>query len=593
MSQARRTSATHRSRPAPGPAVLSLAAGMAAGATLAVIARLASVLPPALRSVLTVAPIPDPGFDAGWGAELVMPAQLQARDLDRLVTLVGAGIALVLTVTAVNLTVVAATRTVARRPEMAVRHALGPTRWRLLGPLLVEGVLLLLLGGALAALLVGAALPWFVAAGPLELAAVRPDLVLAAAGIGGPVLLTLLLATLPALDVWTLPSWSRLVTGERATTGAGAKTFTDLVLAGQVAVAVGVLFGSTLLLRSARVDATEAATDAVVVPITLDGTAASVDAVLDTARGLPGVASAGLASLGAVRGVGPMDRVITECHCAMGTLYAPLWAETPVHHAVSAGFFDTLGLAVEGAGFTDDDASAPVVVVSRVFVNGGSLGTEPLDRSVQPARFGEWYRVGGIVDDGRRVGIGAGAAPRPALYLPARLHPPREAVLAVRGDGITPVAVRDALRASLPGMTFGEAETVGTVLDRFAEPVRWLGGLLAVLGVLAAGLAGYGAFAMARGIVEGRHGEIGIRLALGGRPLRVAGSVLAGILARILAGTLFGLAATASVAHGLDVLDPAALGVVAVTLAGLVAAGAIPPLLGVLRADPARLLRSL
>lgn len=582
--------------------VLSLALGMAAGAVLALLARIGTLSPPRLQALVGAEAIPVPGIDLPWHGPPAPAAEIQAADMDRLVTLVGAGVALVLVVAAVNLVVAAAGRAVARRQGMAVRYALGPSRWRMAKPLLLEGVVLAVLGAAVAAALVVIALPALLVTAPVAVTA-RPDLAFAAACLGAPVLLTVLLSLLPAVDVWTLPSWPRLVAGERATAAPGTRLLWGLLLAGQTACAVGVLYGAGLLLADARAAGRDGAVaDGVVVARASAEPAAlaeAVPALLDR-LGVPGRASAGVASAGAIEGVGPRHFVMTECMCVMANMYVPIWFEDPMHFSVSEGFFDTLGLGmVAGRSIrTRDDADGLlVVVVNQAFVDGGALGREPLARSIQlGGANAPWYRVVGIVENAHHTGPGAGTGPTPAIYLSVLQHPPREAVIAIRteaGDAIGGPDVRVVALAEVPGAALGEAETLTAVLERFAAPARWLSGILAWLGVAAAALATLGAFAMSRDLVRQRRQELGIRLAMGATPLRLAGTILAG-LARPLAGGIgFGVLATLSVARGLELTGTEALLGLALALAGVVLAGAVPALADSRRLDPARLLRGL
>lgn len=586
--------------------ILSLALGMAGGAVLVVLARVGGVLPPRLQARLVAGPFPAPGLDLTWNGAPVPPTELQARDLDRLVTLVGAGVALLLVVAAVNLLVGAAGRAVERRHEMAVRWALGPSRRRMAAPLLVEGGLVALLGAALAAAFLAVALPALLVTAPVAWSA-GPGVLPLLALTGAPVLLAVFLSVLPALDVWTLPTWSRLVTGDRATAAPGTRLTWSLLLGTQTACAIGVLFGASLLLADARTaDRGGGGAYAGVVLLRAEGPdtatmAAALPALLDGLDTTPGVAAAGVGSAGAVLGVGSQHRVLTECMCSMGTMFVQLWIEDPLHHAVTPGFFDTLGMAIaEGRGITAEDRAGtePVVVVNRAFADARSLGPEPVGKHIQlqPRTMdGPWYRVVGIVEDAYHPGLGTGTAARPALYLAAAQHAPRRAVIAVRfasPDAADWAALRARAAGLAPELEIGPAEGMPAALDRFAAPVRWLGMVLVLLGVVAAGLAALGALAVSRDMVLQRRRELGIRLALGGSPGRVTGTVLAGLARPLAGGMAFGAAAAWSVGRGLGVDAGGPLLTVLPALAVLVLSGAVPALLDIRRLDPAILLRN-
>lgn len=585
--------------------VVSLALGMAAGAVLALLARVGGVLPPRLEARLAAAPLPAPGLDLAWDGAPVSSAQLQAQDMDRLVTLVGAGVALLLLVAAVNLVVAAASRAVERRHDMAVRYAMGPSRWRMAAPLLVEGLMAAVLGAAVAAAFLAVALPALLLTAPAAWTA-APGMALGLLVLAAPMLLAVLLSILPALDVWTLPTWSRLVTGDRATAAPGTRLTWSLLLGTQTACAVGTLFGASLLVAAAgAADAGSGASPADVVLLRARGSdtaavAAALPGLLTGLADTPGVATAGVGSAGAVLGVGPEHRVLTECMCSMGTMFVQLWMEDPVHHAVTPGFFDALGLAVaEGRGISaaDGPASEPVVVVNRAFADARSLGTEPLGKHIQLQQRtlgAPWYRVVGIVDNVYHPGPGTGIAARPALYLAAAQHAPREAVIVVRlsaPDAADWTALRNRAAALAPALEIDAPEGLPGALDRFAAPVRWLGMVLVVLGLLAGGLAALGAFSVSRDLVLQRRRELGVRLALGATPGRVARTVLAGIVRPLAAGVGFGAVAAWSVGRGLGAHAGGPLLGLAAALAVLVLAGAVPALADLRRLDPAVLLR--
>jgi virulence-associated protein VagC len=181
-------------------------------------------------------------------------------------------------------------------------------------------------------------------------------------------------------------------------------------------------------------------------------------------------------------------------------------------------------------------------------------GGEPLGKELSFTAKGAHYRIVGIVGDVAPKGPGTPSARAPALYLPASLHPPAVAGVAIRARGdplVLEPAVRAALLRAVAGATVGEAMTMEARLDRYAAPLRWFAAVLMAVAAAALLLCSGGVYAVVAYGVGRRTQEIGVRMALGARAGQVVRHVLAGGLRMARKGTILGALMALGVAQTL------------------------------------------
>ncbi|MEJ2678189.1 MAG: hypothetical protein P8174_03830 [Gemmatimonadota bacterium] len=589
------------------PATVSIAAGALVGALAALLVRV-SPTPPRIVSRLAVDPVPTADWGSHWTAAVTTPAAQQAGHLDALTLTLLLTAALVVGIATLNLLVLMGGRASSRRREMAVRFALGPSSLRLLAPLVMEGALLAGLGATLAAAAASLALPALLHSMPSGLHTALPlDHWLALGLVGAPLLLTGLLALLPVLDVLTLPMAPQLAAGGRATTGRGTGLMRDGLVVGQLTGAVVLLFGAGLLLR--KTDAARAGSAvsvdvdhvlvATVEPKTggsLEARRAEVEGLLGRVRATRGVEAAGLGSMGAVLGIGTRDIVNADCMCVRGLMWTPLASADVEIHAVTAGFFDSLGIrALQGSDApVASGPDGPTVVVNRALLESRILGPDELTKHVQlGGALGPWFRVAGVVENLEATGVGNDPAAAPALYVSAFQTPPRTLRMVVRTTDVAEAArpaVESVLHTAAPGARI-DVKPLRALLDRFAAPLRWFGWLTVVLGLAAGFLAGYGVFSVSGYTVALRRRELGIRMALGAPGRRVAWLVIGRMLRLAFIGGAAGLTVTVSVMRGVRVGDPTLLAAILGALILTATAGAALPAWRATHVDPAAVLR--
>jgi putative ABC transport system permease protein len=559
-----------------------------------------------------------PESNTGWGAEVVaLREQMIGEIRPTLLVFMGA-VGLVLLVACANVANLMLARSAARSREVTIRSALGASRARLAGELLLESTLLALLGGGLGLLLAlwgVEGLRWL---GPDTLPRVE-EIGLDLRVLGFALALSLITGLLFGLaPVWRLAGrdlHEGLAGGSRSVAGAsGIHRARAALVLGEVALAFALLAGAALLLRSferlQRVDPGFAADRVLTARLTLPRLAYPEEErwlafgrdLIARAAAEPGVRSAALVS-DAPLGDSP-----------------PYWsfeiegAEAPVAGTVqdaavftaSAGYFETLRIPlVRGRlfGAADRPGTPDVVVVSQAAAQRFWRGRDPIGARIT---FGDpsdpetrWATVVGVVGDVRHERLNEQAYPQ--IYLPFEQSPMRSMVLAVRttGDPATLVpAVRRALSELDPNLPLADVSTLedrkAVTLARPRVNATVLGAFaLAALVLAAVGIYGVVAY----GVVQ-RTRELGIRMALGAGGSTLLRMVIRQGMTPVLGGVALGLVAALAggrllrgLLFGVGSSDPATLALVLCFLLAVALAAMYLPARRASRSDPMVALR--
>ena len=480
--------------------------------------------------------------------------------------------ALVLLIACINVGGLLLARGVTRRQSLAVRAALGAGRGRLVRQLLSESLVLGLGGGAVGVAMAGGLLraaPALVPGSAAWSDAAGLDGRVVVVAVGLSVAAGLLAGIVPALQ-WSRLNLTRTLNegGATSTGGVGqprANRAWGGVVAGQVAVAVVLLVGAGLLLRSfvALVVIDRGYDPAGVVTARLSGADTIVAAGrtglpalierLDGLTRLPGVEAAGLAS----------DMPLVSGPTVTVALRPPGrdgFVEVRVRVA-SPGYFRALGLRVRsGRVVTDRDTAAgpPVAVINETLAREVFGGDPAVGRQLRLLPFETPLQVIGVVADVREVGLDS-AERYGEVYLSVR-QPAAPAALALHRVPEAPfVAVRTTLEPEAAVAFLGEAvagaapyarlDDVRTLEDRLSASVaspRFHALLAAAFSALALLLAATGIYGLLSFVTSERRREMGLRLALGAR----RGDILALVVGRGAALVVLGLAAGVPAAAG-------------------------------------------
>ncbi|MEO8633675.1 MAG: ABC transporter permease [Gemmatimonadales bacterium] len=557
-------------------------------------------------------------FNTGWGANLV-PLSEQVSGSSRLALLVVLGaVSLVLLIACANVANLMLGRAASRRRELAVRSALGAPRWRLTRQWFTEGVLLACAGGALGVLLAVWGVDLLVAAGPTGIPR------LAELSVDGRVLAVSVLVSLLAGVLFSLPglwggvarpSATGLREGARTTAGTGARRFRGALVIGQVALALVLLFGAGLLVRSLQrltavdtgFDPRNLLTAQLDLPLASYPDDARQDAffrrLLERLRATPGIEAAGLVTYVPFMGAGAATgfTVVGRPRPSAG--------EEPVAdiRVVDPGYFDAMKIPLRlGRGPTAADGAGapPVVVINETMARQLWPGSDPIGQRVQVSWWNEQAlpEVIGVVGDVRRTSLDEDL--RPMIYYPMGQSPTGGGMMLVartRGDATasTTAAIRQALRELDPVLPISDVATMYNRLAATMTDRRYPMILLGLFAGVALALAAIGLYGVLAFAVGERTRELGVRMALGARPVDIVGMVLRGGLSLTLAGLGLGAVTAAIVSRVLGHLlyqvpatDPATFGAVSTLLVIVAGVACLVPARRAARTDPIVVLRA-
>ncbi|ACB76436.1 ABC transporter permease [Opitutus terrae] len=480
-----------------------------------------------------------------------------ADAVSRPLTLLQVGAGFVLLIGVVNVLNLMLARVNAKRPELAIRHALGAGRATLLRQLLAESLLL-----TAAATVVGAGLAW---------AAVRVinGYLPMFAGSAAPVQLEPAMVGLAAVVAFALAGvmgvlpfallWKRglkLNEIRTASAGAGVRVFGGTLVVAQVAIALLLLVGAGLLGRSlARVLATDPGFETanlvqgrVAVPKPYESPQANVALqrrIVDGLREIPGVEGAALVFDYALSGSFRAQPFVIRGEAAKPGANRPLVAIDPV----SPEFFDTLRITLlEGRGFTyaDDVRGSAVLVVDDLFAKRYFPGRSAVGRevalSVQPPPDGQpWPRIIGVVRRPQLTGL-EGRDGMPIVFVPMVQQPAGGfsfVVRSARDTGDLIAEIRRKLRSIEPTLPLYGTATIDEGLASMMMGRRGMTLLIAAFSGLALMLAGVGLYGVLAYDVSQRTREIGIRGAIGA----TRGQIVAMVLRQGMVKTALGVGA--------------------------------------------------
>jgi putative ABC transport system permease protein len=594
-----------------GAFYLDAIARLAPGATLAQAQAEAKVIGQRLETEY-------PQANAGYGLSLAPLQEVMVGNARTPLLILFGAVLAVLLIACVNVANLLLVRSAAREGEVAVRTALGAGRGRIVRQLLTESLLLALLGGA-----AGAGLAVWITQGLVALAPPQTPR-LEEVGIDGQVLLFTLIVSLvtgalfglaPALQASRPDLVTALKEGARGSKGRAGTRARNVLVVVEVALAVVLLAGAGLLLRSfahlQKVDLGFQPENAVTFSLALPDAKYSenpqvwafADALLERMKHLPGVTSAGAGSYAM-----PLtDSVFVLSFAIEGRPPAAPGQEESMRVAtVTPDFLRTLNVPLlRGRAFTDQDrkGAPPVVLLNEAAARRYFPGQNPLGQRIQIGWSENGVRHGGevvgIVGNYRQGALAKESDPQ--LYLPFAQAAINSVSVVLRTNA-DPARVSAAARtqvreldAALPlyGLqTLNDAVTASASQPKFY--LLLLGGFAAIALLLAA-VGIYGVIAYA---VRQRTQEIGIRMALGATRTRVQqmvvgqGLLLAGLgaLAGLL-GALFATRGMTSLLYQVSAADPAIYLLVALVLVSVAAVASYLPARRAARTEPQLALR--
>jgi len=554
-----------------------------------------------------------PETNARVGAFVAPLREHFVADLRTTLTVLAGAVGFVLLIACANIANLLLSRASNRTREVAIRAAIGASRWQVARQLMTENLLLASAGGA-GGLLIAVwgvrFLEKMMPAGIGAMTAVTVDVPVLAFTLAVSLATGIVFGFVPALQMLRVDLHQTLKQGGGKGSRAGFRGVERSLVVAEVALAFVLTLGAALFLQSfARLRGIDPGfrTAGILTmstplsPRRYDDPAkraAYYDQVLARVTALPGVISAGFANGLPLVLKGNVNGLEVEGRPALG---GDTFSNAN-YRVVTPDYLATIGVPLREGRHLDrrDVAGAPrVALINEAMRRKFWPGESPLGKRF---RFGDqapWVAVVGMVGDMRQSGLDRPA--KPEMYLPAAQEPAPAINLAVRTMGDPrnlAAAVRREIRAVDGGIPVLFVRTMEEVLDREVFQRRAQMVLLEIFAGLALLLAALGIYGVLAYLVAQRTREIGIRMALGARPADVlwtvagqgvglsvagvaAGAAAAAMLARLIAKLLFGIAAT----------DPATFVFVGALLVAVAATASYVPARRAMRVDPILALR--
>jgi putative ABC transport system permease protein len=555
-----------------------------------------------------------PATNDGWGATIVPLLDQTVGALRPAMSVLLAGVTVLLLMALVNVANLLLAQGLARRRELAVRAALGASRWRLARQAVVESLVLAAGGGILGGAILYAGVPAIVRLAPIDmprLAEIRPDVRVFLFSVALAVLSGVLVGLVPALLASARDVHTGLRDNARGSTSSPAtrRLRAALVMA-EIVFAMLLTTASAFLGRSfvavLAVDPGFASAGLLTFQMNVPAhyptdpaRVAYYDDLFSRLTAIPGVVAAG----GTTRLPLGSTNVSTQIAIEGRELSPAALPEVEFRRAV-AEYFRAMAIPVlRGRTFTPDDiATAPrVCVINQTTAARLFPGEDPIGRRL---RIGsnpqaQWITIIGIIGDVRHSSLEE--TPKPEVYISGRQGPPSAPFIVVRtaGDPQTLAGpVRQAVASIDPLTAIYDMKPMTEIRRESVSQRRFLLALVGLFGILSLGLAAVGVYGVMAVVVSERRAEMGIRLALGARPVQIVQLVLRQAGALALVGIGIGLAAavvaTPLMAHSLFGVPPRDLSTLigtAVVLLTVAVVAAIVPARRAMRVDPIVTLR--
>ena len=541
------------------------------------------------------------GEDGGWHIT-VTPLQEEIVGSSRralLVLLFSVGVLLL--IACANVANLLLMRSAKRHRELAIRAALGASRWQIARQLVVEGLLLSVLAAALGLVFVNWGIELLARLGPSMVP--RAQEVSVDARVFG--FMALAVATI-SVGFGLVAAWpiSKLDLQEalrntRQAGGVQPRRWSNLLIVAEVSLAVLLLVGSGLLVKSLlRLQQTNpgiAANQVTSVEIDLSPTSYSEPErasefyrqLVAQVESLPGVQSASFSTRQPLSGSAGSDPFAIE-----GRQLDPSNLTSAGWQVVGPNYLKTLGISIsKGRDFTSRDlepGAEPVAVVNERLVSRYFPNEDPIGRRITlglPRPGNPWITIIGIAQNVPHRALDSKA--EPDWYTSRVVSTQRRRFLFVRSALPTPVliaGIRKEMATIDPHQPLTSVKTMEEVISTTTAPRRFNALLLGVFAGIALLLATVGIYSVISYSITLRTQEIGIRMALGARRRGILLMVMRKGMLLTLIGTVIGLAGAfaltrwmSSMLFGVSASDPATyLIVLLVSLGAAVLACALP-----------------
>jgi predicted permease len=575
----------------------------------------------------------------GWDAGLArFPPQGQAqnpapRDVPRLraasgsqgmtelrsaysqpLTILMAIVAFVLLIACANVANLLLARAATRQKEIAIRLALGASRWRLVRQLLTESVLLAMLGGAAGVLFAYWGKDMLLTLRPWGGGALGVDLKIDISVLGFTIAVSLatglLFGLAPALRATKVDLTPALKDNARSVPGGSRSILTKSLIIVQVSMSLVLLVGAGLFVRTLHnlqnVDLGFNRENLLLFNVEpgLNGYQKPQMAQLyrrmtERLEAVPGVRSATVSLIPLLSGQAQTRSIDVQGHTSQ-----PSDNNDTKVNTVGAHFFETIEMPIllgRGLSARDEENSPRVAVINQMMARKYFGDEDPLGRRFGfggPETSGE-IEIIGVTRDAKYTDMRSQT--EPTIYLPYLQSVPRQATFIVRTSGdasMMSASIREAVHEVDSNLPLFDLKTQSQQADESLTQERLFATLSSFFGVLALLLACIGLYGVMSYGVARRTNEIGIRMALGASAPRVTRMVMRETMLVVVVGVAIGLGAAvattrliASMLFGLAATDALTISFAVVLMIGVAAVAGYLPARRASKVDPMVALR--
>ena len=502
---------------------------------------------------------PDTNID--WGAQVILlKDQIIGRSRAAFLLLFGAA-GFVLLIACSGVASMTLTRLLSRNSELAVRVALGATRWHIVRQVMAETLILSLTAGAVGFVLCYSILRGFMATAPVgipRLGETTIDWWVAAFFLAITVVSGLLSGVIPALQVSRTDLNFRLREGSFGSTlGARSNSLRRLLAAMEVAFSVVLLIGAGLLIRSFQLlikhdpgfQADSLLTLDLLPPVyrypTPEIQLRLFEETLQRIRKIPGVEATGTVNDLPLSGSENFTRIVAEGHpVEVG--------DEPIadYRSCSPDYFRAIGTPLlRGRYFNqgDDSQHPAVVIVNQTLVDRVFGDEDPTGKQIRMGSGKDvnrpWLTIVGVVADIKHTSLEG--IVRPQIYRCYLQEPWMRVSFVVRGkkeSGDLSSSVRRVIHDMDSQLPVGNLQPMAGLVSSALAPRRFSSQLLGALAAIALVLAMIGTYGVLSSSVQQRRREIGIRMALGATRSDVMRRMILEGISTVAAGLGIGLA---------------------------------------------------
>lgn len=552
----------------------------------------------------------------GWfKSRLVGLGRQITGDSRRPLLLILGAVGVVLLIACSNVASLLLTRSLNRQREFTLRAALGAGRARLIRQLLTESTFLALAGGVVGVALSEAGIYFAKVFGPpnvpdLQKASLNLQVFLFALGV--TLATGILFGLAPALGTRKAGLSESMKTGGERSVGEGGIRFRKLLLVCETALAVVLVIGSGLLVRT-------------FLHLLRVNPGFTPDRVLTFELSLPALEYGDqnkivtfyertlrqLRSVSGVNAVGIVETLPMGGATESTVLRIPGFPNDPKRRPyanytiASPGYFAAVGTPVlRGRDFLESDTadSLPVTVINAAMAEKFWPDSDPLGKQVGTPTIKELATVIGVVPDVKHVSLSE--EPGPEMYMPytQKVYPSMltmDVVLRTKVDAASMTdSVRNAMHSVAPDVPLARIATLKTVVEDSMTQQRFSVILLTTFGIVALLMASIGMYGVISHLVAQRTREIGVRMALGAQRRDVF-LLIIGQGARLASlGIAIGLIAALAITHlmrsflyGVRSTDPLTFAAVAILLITVALLACFVPARRATRIDPMFALR--